>query len=178
MDGTLVGVRPIGTGYRLPLEAEWIWAARYQGGKGNLKYSWGGALPVPPGSGNYADRSAAGLLSRYLPGYEDSFPITAPVDSFQPNPLGLYNLGGNAAEWMHDVYTIYASGGSALQRDPSGGEEGELHVIRGASWMDSTVSELRLSYRDYGAKARPDLGFRVARTAEGRRGASGAGAAP
>jgi hypothetical protein len=37
-------------------------------------------------------------------------------------------------------------------------------VIRGASWMDTNTTELRLSYRDYGSSARPDLGFRIARS--------------
>jgi len=32
--------------------------------------------------------------------------------------------------------------------------------------MDASVTELRLSYRDYGTDARPDLGFRIARYAE------------
>jgi hypothetical protein len=32
--------------------------------------------------------------------------------------------------------------------------------------MDSSISELRLTYRDYGKKARRDLGFRIVRYAE------------
>jgi hypothetical protein len=51
-------------------------------------------------------------------------------------------------------------------KDPLGPTEGELHVIRGSSWMDSSISELRLTYRDYGTDARPDLGFRIARYLE------------
>ena len=43
---------------------------------------------------------------------------------------------------------------------------GPHHVIKGASWMDTSVTELRLTFRDYGDRARPDLGFRIARTAE------------
>jgi formylglycine-generating enzyme required for sulfatase activity len=161
----IVAVRPPTTGYRLPLEAEWAWAARYPDGTTALKYPWGESLPVPPGSGNYADASATGLLSRVLTGYDDTYPVTAPVGSMEPNARGLYHLGDNVAEWIHDLYTIPPSG-AGVERDPSGAEDGELHVIRGASWMKSSVSELRLSYRDYGAKARPDVGFRVARYAE------------
>ena len=67
---------------------------------------------------------------------------------------------------MHDFYAITPSVRGQLARDPTGPAEGEYHVIRGASWMDATVSELRLSYRDYGRDARPDLGFRIARYAE------------
>jgi formylglycine-generating enzyme required for sulfatase activity len=106
------------------------------------------------------------LVSRSLAGYEDSFPATAPVDDFPPNALGLYNMGGNVAEWIHDFYSIFPATASGLELDPLGPEEGEFHVIRGSSWMDSSVSELRLTYRDYGKDSRPDLGFRVARYPE------------
>ena len=164
--GSMVAVRPLTTGYRLPTEAEWAWAARYAEGQTPRKYPWGDSLPVANSSGNYADGSARELLSSSLNGYTDGFPATAPVDSFEPNALGLFNLGGNVAEWAHDVYTIYPAGSSAVEQDPVGPAEGELHVIRGSSWMDSRVSELRLTYRDYGTDGRPDVGFRIARYLE------------
>jgi len=75
-------------------------------------------------------------------------------------------MGGNVAEWVHDYYTIYPAASTAVETDPLGPQDGQYHVIRGSSWMDSTISELRLTYRDYGDKARPDLGFRIARYAE------------
>ena len=50
--------------------------------------------------------------------------------------------------------------------DPAGPATGVHHVIRGSSFMHSTVTELRASFRDYGGPARPDVGFRVARSAE------------
>lgn len=163
---TVVAVRPLGTGYRLPTEAEWAFAARYPDGENALKYPWGTTLPVAPGSGNYADESSGGLLSASLDGYNDDYPVTSPVDGFAPNELGLLNLGGNVSEWVHDIYGVYPSGRGGIASDPTGPEEGELHVIRGASWMDYSVSELRLSFRDYSADARPDVGFRIARYAE------------
>jgi len=95
--------------------------------------------------------------------YDDGFAVTAPVASFQPDAQGFYDLGGNVAEWVHDVYDIRPPGGEGPARDPKGPAAGELHVIRGASWMHSTVTELRLTFRDYGAEARPDVGFRIAR---------------
>jgi formylglycine-generating enzyme required for sulfatase activity len=162
--GRIVPVMPPTTGYRLPTEAEWALTARYAA-TGPLKYPWGPSMPVPPESGNYADTSASSLLSANLTGYDDTFPATAPVDSFAPNVLGLYNMGGNVAEWVQDLFTIYPAGGEIV-RDPLGPEEGELYVIRGSSWMDSSVSELRLTYRDYGSDGRPDVGFRIARYAE------------
>ena len=162
----IVAIHPPTRGYRLPLEAEWAWAARYARGSTPLKYPWGQVLPVAPGSGNFADISARGLVARVLSGYDDTFPATAPVDSFGPNERGLAQMGGNVTEWVHDLYTIYPSGNTGVARDPTGPEEGELHTIRGSSWMDSSISELRLTYRDYGKKARRDLGFRIVRYAE------------
>ena len=164
VDGQMVAVLPLTIGYRLPTEAEWAWSARYAGRQKAAKYPWGDSLPVKPRSGNYAGSSSRRILLSTLPGYDDGFPATAPVQSFATNAIGLYNIGGNASEWVHDFYTIYASGG--LVRDPVGPQEGELHVIRGSSWQDATVTELRLAYRDYGRKPRPDVGFRLARYAE------------
>jgi formylglycine-generating enzyme required for sulfatase activity len=165
-DGKLVPRFPPSLGYRLPTEAEWTRAARYPDGDPGRKYPWGDSLPVEPSSGNYGDDSAEGMLSTTLPDYNDSYPVTAPTSSFLPNPLGILNLGGNVSEWIHDFYSIYPPGGSAPERDPLGPETGELHVILGSSWMDGNVTDLRLSYRDYGTDARPDVGFRIAKYAE------------
>ena len=51
-------------------------------------------------------------------------------------------------------------------RDPVGPSEGEYHVIRGASFLQGTITEIRLSYRDFGKDSRADVGFRVARYAQ------------
>jgi formylglycine-generating enzyme required for sulfatase activity len=163
-DGKLVATPPLGTGFRLPTEAEWSRAARYPDG-GPLKYPWGEALPVHPRSGNYADESARPVVPAVLQGYDDRHPVSAPVGSFPPNALGFFDLGGNVAEWVHDVYSI-PTADAPVERDPLGPPAGELHVILGSSYLHGTITELRLSYRDYATKARPDVGFRVARYAE------------
>ena len=82
------------------------------------------------------------------------------------SPRGFYDLGGNAAEWMHDIYAVYPASATRLVSDPMGPATGQLHVVRGASWRHGSISELRLTYRDYSSKQRPDLGFRIARYAE------------
>jgi formylglycine-generating enzyme required for sulfatase activity len=165
-DGKLAAAVPLTTGYRLPTEAEWERVARYPTAKGPLKYPWGPALPVPPAAGNYADASARGLVTQVLEGYDDGHKGSAPVDSFAANGLGLFHLGDNVAEWAHDLYALTPSVEGQLVRDPVGPAEGEYHVIRGASFLHGTVTELRLSFRDYGRDARPDVGFRIARYAQ------------
>ncbi len=165
-DGGVAPAVPLNTGYRLPTEAEWERVARYPGGQGPLKYPWGPALPVPPGTGNYADASATALVTRLLEDYHDGHAVSAPVDSFAPNALGFFHLGDNVAEWVHDRYTFAPGSPGQVARDPVGPAEGEYHVIRGASFLHGTVTELRLSYRDYGKDARPDVGFRIARYAQ------------
>ena len=167
--GKVTGFAPNARGYRLPGEAEWAWAARHVAdGEPLLRFPWGERLPPPPRHGNYADSAARHVVGRIIFGYNDNHIASAPVSTFKPNDKGLYDLGGNVAEWMHDYYDIPEPGQPAA---PLGPPEGEYHVIKGASWMHGAVSELRLSFRDYGAKGRNDVGFRIARFAEGGDGA-------
>ncbi len=158
----LVGFDIDATGYRLPTEAEWAWASRYQNGQ-MLKYSWGSMLPPKPNSGNFADRSGAAILGFIQASYDDKYTVTSPVASFAPNDKGIFDLDGNVAEWIHDFYEVKTGLASKLERDPIGPEKGDYHVIRGASWAHGTMTELRLSFRDYGVDPRNDVGFRLAR---------------
>lgn len=162
---TVVAVNPMTNGYRLPTDAEWEWAARYENGRTFRRYPWGDALPVAPRSGNYADVTARLIVQDVIPEYDDGFAASSPVGRFPPNVLGLQDLGGNVAEWVHDYYTVSVDSAQTLV-DPLGPAEGKQHVIRGSSWKHSGVTDLRLAARDFGAGARNDLGFRIARYAE------------
>jgi formylglycine-generating enzyme required for sulfatase activity len=162
---TFVAVNPMTKGYRLPTDAEWEWVARRNAGGELLRYPWGDALPVSPGSGNYADANARLLVQNVIPGYDDGFAVTSPVGKFPPNPLGVYDMGGNVAEWVHDYYLVVPAS-TEVAIDPMGPSEGTQHVIRGSSWKHSSVTDLRLAARDFGTTARNDVGFRIARNAE------------
>ncbi len=122
--------------YRLPTEQEWSIAVGIgRDGTRNAKISpatasknqtdfpWGDQWPPPQGAGNYSDQSrqakAPGGTNQYLDGYDDGFPTTAPVMSFKPNDLGLYDLGGNVWEWCEDWYD------DGAKKD---------HVLRGGGW--------------------------------------------
>jgi len=164
--GIVTGYNSSATGYRLPSEAEWAWAARTSG-QALLRFPWGDTFPPTQVVGNYADTTSAYVTGSSLNSYTDGHVVSAPVASFKPNQHGLYDMGSNTSEWVHDVYGIPSANG-ATQRDPLGRQPqtDDNYVIRGASWDHSKLRELRLSYRDYGQAGRDDVGFRVARYAE------------
>ena len=100
-----------------------------------------------------------------LSGYEDGYPITAPVGQFPASPIGLFDIGGNVAEWVNDRFGVYANVSEA-ETDPVGPTEGQYHVIRGSGWRHANISELRFAYRDFGDRGGLDIGFRIARYAD------------
>ena len=163
-DGIVIGFNPASTGYRLPSEAEWAFASRIHGND-VWRFAWGEAWPPEDNSANLADGPSAIVTGRILNGYSDGVAVSAEVAKFPPNPRGLYDMGGNVAEWVNDVYRISVPG-DAARENPLGDKQGDNFTIRGASWSLSRLRELRLTYRDYGERGRDDLGFRVARYAE------------
>ena len=163
IDGQYKLKKPMTNGYRLPTEAEWEWVSRYNGGAGEQRYPWGDSMPPIEESGNYADESTESLLTNVLGDYWDGYPVTAPSGRFYTNMIGIYDLGGNVAEWVSDYYAVPTRQLRVVERDPLGPIEGTARVIKGSSWRDSSLTKLRFAYRDYGTQGRLDVGFRIAR---------------
>jgi len=156
--------RKNGQNYRLPTEAEWEYAAC--GGGKNYKYSWGNFGPEGRKGGNIADESAKRIwnCSWLWEGYDDGYAYTAPVGSYEPNELGLYDMTGNVWEWCQDWYDADYYKNSP-QIDPKGPSSGAYRVLRGGSWLSRPI-HVRCSIR-HGSG--PDYrgtsgGFRFART--------------
>jgi len=161
--GKWVPVYPFTDGYRLPTEAEWVWAVRYAEQALPRKYPWGKDWPPPKDKGNFADISSRELVPTIIPKFNDGYASTAPVGTYPPNASGIHDGGGNVAEWVNDWYTVPTPGITKPVIDPTGPERGTSRVIRGSSWRHAGFTEMRLSYRDYGTAPRPDVGFRIAR---------------
>jgi len=166
IDGRMQSVAEPVNGYRLPSEAEWVYAARVAGRSDTARYPWGDGYPPKTKAGNFADAQIADTLANVVTGYNDGYRASAPVGSFSTQSAGFNDLGGNVAEWINDYYAVYPGQAGKLVKDPTGPASGDHHVVRDSSWRDGSITELRLSYRDYSRGPRDDLGFRIARYAD------------
>ena len=102
--------------YRLPTEAEWEYAAlalsskrEYNLHKGRKKYPWNGQYTRSGDTRTRGDQKANFKQSKGdyggIAGWSsDGADITAPIKSYEPNDFGLYDMAGNVAEWVADVY--------------------------------------------------------------------------
>ncbi len=163
-----------GKKYRLPTDREWSCAVglgnlESAGGSPESKdgkvadvFPWGSGKPSGK-AGNYMGQewnNAAGVTAAkqvfgwakagdlsLISGYNDGVLFTAPVGSYTPNNLGIYDLGGNVLEWCEDKYSPMKA----------------WRVLRGGSWYYGSRVGLLSSFRNNNdPEARGDFyGFRV-----------------
>ena len=137
------------SGYRLPTEVEWEYAAR--GGAANTRFPWGDEITHDDANYN-SDifyKYDVSPTRGYHPDYNDMIdPYTSPVGTFDPNVYGLYDVIGNAYEWCWEKY---------------GGLIGADRVRRGGNWYYGAY-HCRLGFRRGGDPGRRNYGdgFRVA----------------
>ena len=148
----------------LPSEEQWEWACR----AGSDSDFWFGTVSGDFSKhANLADRSLKRFAVRGVnpqpvpnPGPNDAFlpradsvddqhMISAPVGSYLPNPLGLFDMHGNVAEWT-----------SSVRPDPLTGEP--TAVVRGGSWIDRperATASFGMGYREWQPVF--NVGFRI-----------------
>jgi len=141
-----------GKTYRLLSESEREYAAR---AGTSTPFWWGASISTK--QANYNGRYTYGAKGEYRQ-------RTVPVDSFEPNPWGLYNVHGNVWEWVDDCWHDNYQG---APKDGSAWKTGECkaHVLRRGSW-GGTPKVLRSAVRARGTADHRNgtIGFRLART--------------
>ena len=143
--------------YRLPTETEWEYAAKDRG----KRIKWAGFSNERDLSqyANFCDESCE--LAWKTKNQNDGYKNTAPVKSYKPNRLGLYDMAGNVWEWVSDRYGDYYSKSPRL--NPEGPASGNYRVIRGGSWGTEPI-DLRTAKRSryFPIIRNPYIGFRLA----------------
>jgi len=151
--------------YRLLTDVEWSGVAGLVDEPGSVPaqrefrvekiFPWGRIWPpedVGFKVGNLADKTAAQApdirRNRTLIDYNDDFEKTAPVGSYPPNEQGVYDLAGNAYEWVSDDYS----------------EQGRYGVLRGGCWSSYLREHLYVTHRNAVRSSKKSnlYGFRIA----------------
>jgi formylglycine-generating enzyme required for sulfatase activity len=165
-----------GENYRLPTEAEWEYAAR-AGTTG--AYYWGAEEAQACDHANVRSKGAYTISKRQaVSDREDGFPCddgftqSSPAGSFAPNAFGLYDVQGNAWEWVidcnHKDYEAAPTDGSAWIDPPDKrGRPCQFGVIRSGSYLNlvqRSSTTVRAGRPKTGGAT--NMGFRIVKGAE------------
>jgi len=131
------------SGFRLPTDAEWEFAAN--GGIKNTKTEYAGSNQIDAVA--WYDKNNE---------YE-----TKPVGLKFPNALGIYDMSGNVWEWCWDWYDNDFFKNSPSQ-NPVNLKKSDLRVLRGGAWFNNAHYS-RLAYRSYNTPndRNYSIGFRL-----------------
>ncbi len=128
--------------FRLPTEAEWEYAAKalhenreYNNQRGRKKYPWNGRYTRYKNTSKKGDQLAnfkqgKGDYTGIAGWSNDGADITNQIKSYEPNAFGLYDMAGNVAEWVYDVY-----------RPIIDNEMNDFNYMRGNVYMKKLIDE-------------------------------------
>jgi gliding motility-associated lipoprotein GldJ len=155
--------------YRLPTEAEWEYAAvalvgnrEYNIYKGQKKYPWNGQYTRSSKRQYRGDQLAnfkqgKGDYGGIAGWSDDGADITNKVKSYSPNDFGLYDMAGNVAEWVQDVYRPIVDDeandfnyfrGNVYTKNKIG-EDGVVELVTSDNIKYDTLSNGRIMARNY-----------------------------
>jgi formylglycine-generating enzyme required for sulfatase activity len=159
-----VEIIPGSTGYRLPTEAQWEFAARGgHGSPGNFLYA---GSNIANDVAWYLDNSDTGQNYQNFSGWGNRGPRE--VGRKMPNGLGIHDMSGNVWEWCWDWFNNYTSEAKTNPTGPSSPDENNMRVRRGGSWVSDDILNSSM-WRNAGRPYNPGVirisssGFRIAR---------------
>lgn len=129
--------------FRLPTEAEWEYACRA-----------GTITPFYCGS----------TLTSSDANFDHNIGVTTPVESYPPNPFGLYDMHGNVWEWCEDGYdpNFYSKKEAKLKNPLCNPSSNNKRVLRGGSWsIYPSLTRAVYRYWRYSDYQDSDVGFRL-----------------
>jgi len=133
---------------RLPTEAEWEYACR---AGTTTRFYYGNCIALSDCNHNAYTWSSNNTHTG-IPGPRD-------VATKIPNPWGLFDMHGNAMEWVNDWYGTYTA---SAKIDPPGPVSGDYKVLRGGSWDDlPPFSHAAIRYFESPERPSEKYGFRV-----------------